>query len=406
MNLLVLSSWFPYPADNGSRIRAYFLLRELVRAGHRVRLVAGLQSDVAGEKNAGVATLQKMGVCETVTVPWQWYDAQSGSKWGAMRAAISPVPRSVLETPNPALTRAIAAQLTQPTDLVLVLETGMDAYLPSQMPPHIPMVLDGAELSSPLPAKGSAKARLSGRKSARYQRSRLRRYAALSVVSADEAEAAHSLLPAPNAPRIVVIPNGVDCRAYPPRDADLVQAGRLLYNGSPTYGPNREAALWFVQKIFPRLKSHVPEAHFWVTGRHGAGEAVLFAPFGAAVHLTGFVPDLRPVLASAAVCVVPLLKGGGTRLKILEAWAAGVPVVSTSIGARGLGGAVAGAHFLRADTPEDFADATLRLLQNKALCQTLSDNARALARDRYDWERIGASLNNLLVETCQGANPS
>ena len=406
MNLLVLSSWFPHPADNGSRIRAHFLLRELVRAGHRVRLVAGLQSDVAGEKNAGVAALQEMGVGETVTVPWQWYEAQSGSKWAAMRAAISPVPRSVLETPNPALTRAITAQLLQPTDLVLVLETGMDAYLPSQMPPHIPRVLDGAELSGLLPVDGSAKAKLSGRKSARYQRSRLRRYAALSVVSADEAEAAHKRLPAPNAPRIVVIPNGVDCRAYPPRDANLMQAGRLLYNGSPTYGPNREAALWFVQKILPRVKSHVPEAHFWVTGRYRPEDTALFAPFGNTVCLTGFVPDLRPVLTSAAVCVVPLLKGGGTRLKILEAWAAGVPVVSTSIGAQGLDGAAAGTHFLCADTPEDFAGATLRLLQDEALCRRLSDNARALARDRYDWESIGASLNNLLVETCQTANPS
>lgn len=407
MNLLILSSWFPYPPANGSRIRAWFLLRELVRAGHTVRLVAGLQADVADEKDAGMVGLREMGIAEVVTVRWHWYNARKSGKWGALRAALSPVPRSILETPNPVLTQAIAEQLTLPTDAVLVFEMGMDTYLPRQLPPGVPLILDGAEVSgmvSPASSSDTTKQRATAAKAVRYWQKRLRHYATVTSVSPKEAEAVKTLLQTASVAAIVV-PNGVDIRTYAPRDWAAVKPGFLIYNGSPDYGPNYAAVEWFGKDVLPIVRDAVPEACLWVTGTYTLKKAEINA-LGPMVYLTGFVPDLRPFLAEAAVCVVPLHYGGGTRLKILEAWAAGVPVVSTTIGANGLDGAIPGTHFLQADTPEDFANATVRLLTDPALCRTLSENARALVAQRYDWLGIGEILNQVLSETCRANKPS
>jgi glycosyltransferase involved in cell wall biosynthesis len=109
------------------------------------------------------------------------------------------------------------------------------------------------------------------------------------------------------------------------------------------------------------------------------------------------VDDVRPVIAGSAACVVPLRQGGGTRLKILEAMALGVPVVSTRKGAEGLD-VVDGEHLLLADGPRDLAAASVRLLQDGALRARLAANARALVEQRYDWRAIGAAFTDLVED--------
>jgi glycosyltransferase involved in cell wall biosynthesis len=119
------------------------------------------------------------------------------------------------------------------------------------------------------------------------------------------------------------------------------------------------------------------------------------------VHLTGYVPDVRIPVAEATVCVVPIRQGGGTRLKILEAMALGTPVVATSKGAEGLE-VIDGEHLLLADTPQAFADATLRLLGDPALRARLVASARRLVEARYDWAQIGQRFVRLVEETVAG----
>jgi glycosyltransferase involved in cell wall biosynthesis len=119
---------------------------------------------------------------------------------------------------------------------------------------------------------------------------------------------------------------------------------------------------------------------FTITGDH----ANLPLPPADRVTLTGFVDDVRPLIAAAGVSVVPLRVGGGTRLKILEAMALRTPVVTTSKGAEGLD-VQPGEHLLIADTPEAFAAASLRLLQEPGLRQRLADNAYRLVAEKYDW---------------------
>ncbi len=458
MNLLVLSTWFPYPPGNGSRIRAYFLLRELVRAGHNIRLVAGLQNDITPQdKDAGIAALREMGIGEVVTVPWEWLGEKDKTKrglWSLLRAAFSQTPRAVLDTRNPALSQTVAAQIARPeTDAVLVMETGMDAYLPKHLPPDLPLILDGAEVAvwavldaeamlyparADRPLQFARRERRAGfmvRKARRYWQKRFARYRVVTAVSEIEAAALRGLLlESRSGPKIAVVPNGVDTAAYAPRDWSAVVSGRLIFNGSVTYDPNHYAVRSFGRDILPLVRKAVPEAILQVTGSCSPDTYKSY-PGGRSktVQFTGFVSDLRPQLSQAAVCVVPLgsrrigntLYGGGTRLKILEAWAAGVPVVSTKDGAKGFDGAVPGTHYLQIDVTthldtegvhpikvvdeavlENFAQATVRLLTEPDLAQSLSENARALVVERYDWSRFGTQLSDLLMETCRASTPS
>lgn len=188
---------------------------------------------------------------------------------------------------------------------------------------------------------------------------------------------------------VVVVPNGVDTSRIQPnrRPADRPM---MLYTGRMDYRPNSDAAVWFCRSILPAILAEVPDAHLMVVGREPADEVRALAALPA-VTVTGTVPDVRPYYEQAAVAVVPLRAGGGTRLKILEAMAAGVPVVSTSIGCEGLD-VEPGRHLLVADDEQGFARETIRLLKDAPTGRALSARARELAVARYDWESVGQRL--------------
>jgi glycosyltransferase involved in cell wall biosynthesis len=394
MNLLVLSTWFPYPADNGSRLRAFHLLRELGRR-HEIRLVAGLQEDVASSRDEGTVALGAF--CREVeTFPWRWF---RGGPSGGWRSLLSMTPRSILDTDSDEARAMIAAQLRRPTDAVLLLQHNLAPFLPADEAGDLPpMVLDEMEVSGYEQAmrrsRGVARLRhgLTAWKSGRYWHKELRRFRAVTAVSEAEAEAVRRVIGA-ETPPTVVNPNGVDTGAYR-RVHGRAQAGRLVYNGSLSYAPNLEAVRWFASEVLPRVVGQAPEAHLVVTGRN-EGLDIDDLRANPRIHLTGFLPDIRPTLDSACLCVVPLRYGGGTRLKILEAWAAELPVVSTVIGAAGLD-ATDGKHLLLADSAEAIAEAVVRLLREPDRARDLACEARALVEARYDWHSIGADLSRLV----------
>lgn len=205
-----------------------------------------------------------------------------------------------------------------------------------------------------------------------------------AIVAVSEAEAVHfrSL----SADRVIVAPNGVDCAAF-----GSMPTGRascrpiILFLGTLSWGPNVSAALRLANEIFPLVRRQAPAAELWLVGRDPAAEIRALA--GAGITLAASVPDIRPYLRDAALLAVPLDAGGGTRLKILEAFAAGLPVVSTAIGAEGID-ATSGEHLLIAER-DDMASAIVRVLNDAAMGERLARNARRLAAERYDWAVVG-----------------
>jgi glycosyltransferase involved in cell wall biosynthesis len=190
-------------------------------------------------------------------------------------------------------------------------------------------------------------------------------------------------------PHAVTVPNGVDCRAFPfarePR-AD----GTLLFVGFFRHEPNVEAVRWFCHDVLPLVRAGAPHARFKVVGAYPP-EVLRRLAADDVIEVTGRVEDIAPYYREASVFVAPVLQGSGTRLKILEAMASGCPVVSTTIGAEGLG-AVDGEHVRLADDPQAMAAAILNLLHDPAGAAALATRARTFVEARYDWDAIAARL--------------
>ncbi len=199
-------------------------------------------------------------------------------------------------------------------------------------------------------------------------------------------------------PPIAVVPNGVDCEHHRPGLA-LPRPGSLVYNGAMTYSANYDAMQFFLRDVYPLVRAQAPDVSLTITGSTSGVDLAGLA-LDDSVRLSGYVDDIRPVIAGSAACVVPLRQGGGTRLKILEAMALGVPVVSTRKGAEGLD-VVDGEHLLLADGPRALAVATVRPLQDGALRARLATNACAPVEQRYDWRAIGAAFTDLVEDAVQ-----
>lgn len=181
-------------------------------------------------------------------------------------------------------------------------------------------------------------------------------------------------------PRVEVVPNGVDTDAVaygPPGEHH-----ELLYVGQYGYRPNEAAAVELVTEVLPRVREVVPDATVELVGRNPT--AAVRALEGGGVAVSGAVDDVLPCLHHARALVVPLRAGSGTRLKILEAMAAGTPVVSTPLGAAGID-AVDGEHLLLGGSAAELADQAVRVLSDDDLAARLSKAARALVEQRYDW---------------------
>jgi glycosyltransferase involved in cell wall biosynthesis len=155
--------------------------------------------------------------------------------------------------------------------------------------------------------------------------------------------------------------------------------------------PNAEGARWFAEHILPQIRAGAPHAQFLAVGRQPPESVRATTP---AVEAPGYVDDPAPYWARSQVFVVPLRAGGGMRVKILDAWARGVPVVSTTIGAEGLVYRD-GEDILIADTPEAFAAAVLAILHNSALAAGLSAAGRANIEAHYDWRRTYAAWDSV-----------
>jgi glycosyltransferase involved in cell wall biosynthesis len=211
----------------------------------------------------------------------------------------------------------------------------------------------------------------------------LPRFDLILAASAPDAVALADLAPTT---RICVYPNSLALAPQP----EVEEQQAIVFTGNFEYPPNRDAVQYFHGRIWPLLRKRHPDLVWRLAGSNA--EAVAgFLRHDPRIQILGPVEDAVVELARARVAIVPLRAGSGTRFKILEAWAAGRAVVSTMIGAEGLG-AVDGEHLLLADTPERFADAVSALLESADLRRRVGNAGRCLYEERFTWESAWASL--------------
>jgi glycosyltransferase involved in cell wall biosynthesis len=191
------------------------------------------------------------------------------------------------------------------------------------------------------------------------------------------------------------VPTGVDSDHFHEVQRER-KPGNIVFLGSMDWMPNIDAVEWFVEEIYPEIAQQCPSATLTIVGRRPPRSVVALAEEDATIQVTGTVPDVRPYLAEGSVCVVPLRAGGGTRIKIFEAMAAGLPVVSTSIGAEGLP-LEDGTHCYLADEPKPFADRVVQLLKETEAARQMAETAAKLVRDEFGWERV----SDIFEQLCQ-----
>jgi glycosyltransferase involved in cell wall biosynthesis len=192
--------------------------------------------------------------------------------------------------------------------------------------------------------------------------------------------------------RAMLVPNGVDTERFAPRanGRPASDACRIVFTGGMDYFPNEDGIRWFLTSVVPELEKVLPTFQLTIVGKNPPPKLAALARPGR-IEFTGRVDDVRPYTAAADVFVVPLRIGGGTRLKILEAMSMSIPVVSTRVGAEGIG-VSEGRDILLADEPSEMANAIASLARSPERRRALAESGRALVLERYDWKRVTAGL--------------
>jgi glycosyltransferase involved in cell wall biosynthesis len=194
---------------------------------------------------------------------------------------------------------------------------------------------------------------------------------------------------------VSAVPTGVDLEFFknPGTPTPTGFKADLVFVGSMDWMPNSEGIRWFVREVFPLVLKKRPNTTFTIVGRKPPPD--IDAMTNERIKVTGTVPDVRPYLWGSSVSIVPLRIGGGTRLKIYEAMAASVPVISTSVGAEGLE-IEDGQNIAIADDAGPFADRCVDLLNDRATCQIMARRALEIVADRYSWDSVVAQFERLL----------
>lgn len=395
MRALFVAPYLPTPGSGGRTRLVSFM--DLLARVHEVRLVAFAAPDQTVEDSPypGVA------------LPTPPKRKRPGGLEGVVRfyaeRLLDPLPTYASWNRSPAMAGAIRSEIERFRPDVVQVETSEMAQYLRAVPAGVPTALDlqdvasrwfGRAVQQTRGAKERALLTADLLKTKRYENNAARRAGVVFVCSEQERD----FLRARSGVEPVVVENGVDTRAFVPRSDIAEDPDKILFVGPLTYIANLDGMQWFSREVLPLIVARRPSARVEVAG------VPVEESFGEQVRLLGRVDDVRTHLAEAPVSVVPVRLGSGTRYKILEALSMERAVVSTTVGAEGLG-VRDREHLLIADEPRAFADAVLELMGDPALRARLGAAGRAHVAARYDWEplvaRVSASWERLVANTSQ-----
>lgn len=396
MRILFLSSWFPFPQDNGSKIRIHNLLKA-ISIRHDITLLAfaygTAQPDLHTEVNSYCKNVRLIS-CDPVLEN----QVNSVRRFLSLRPVSSRPIGKMMSLVQKEITENEFDVVIASTDVMAVyaLNTGQDVTKILELHNSLTRWMrERFYQHTNWPQK--ARCWLTWKKAQVYESKLFNSFDLVTMVSHQD-KTEPMLRIGLDSRHIHVVANGVDCQSYRPMSLP-VQANTLIYNGAITYSANFDAVSYFLQEILPLIRQTVPDVLVKVTGSISNVDISKLS-LDRNVQFTGFVDDIRPLVGRATACVAPIREGGGTRLKILEAMALGTPVVATSKAAEGLE-VVDGKHILLADNPEEFSEKTIRLLFDSRLRESIVQNARQLVEKKYDWQDIGRLFAALVEKTNQ-----
>jgi polysaccharide biosynthesis protein PslH len=396
VKILFLSSWFPYPPINGAKIRIYNLIRELATQ-HEITLLSFVRTFSMEEAQKNIPFLRQY--CQTVKVvsarPYK------PNIFNSFQGLFSRKPSSIIQTYSHEMAGFVKEAISSESYDVLVASEVNMPYLVSQLAYEsvgVPIILDSIEVSLAKDAYKNAPTLIRGIRNGLtwlklkgFTKSLLQKVNACTVPSEQEKQNILELMPRYS--NVKVIPHSLDLAQYTGPFGEPLQ-NSLVYTGSFTYHANFDAVDYFLKEIYPRIKLFAPEVCLQIIGNTGGVQFEKW-PIDKSITFTGLLYDVRPSIARSWLSIVPLRIGAGTRLKIIESLALGTPVVSTSKGAEGLD-VTNGKNILIADTPSEFANAVLNVLQNPELRETLSREGHRLVAEKYSSSIMGANFNSLL----------
>lgn len=404
MRILLLSQVMPFPPDAGPKVKTYHLLQYLVQH-HEVTLVSFVRN--AAEREAAHALRDRCVAVHTVPIQRaRWRDAyhlvgsllQNDSF--LMRRDASGAMHTLLKR----LTREQQFDIIH-ADQLNMAQFAVDlpggARVIDQHNAVWTIVQRMAEHNNYVKRVGLE---CEARRLRRYEAQICARFDGMLVVS--EPDRAFLQLAASEAgvtlPPTAIIPISIDAHSVPPVQRHA-QPNTILSMATMFWPPNVDGVLWFAREVYPLVQAAVPNVRFAVVGARPPASVRQLSAADPSITVTGYVADPQPHLEAAAALIVPVRAGGGMRVKILEALARGLPIVSTTIGYEGIP-LTPEQHLLVGDTPEAFAAALVRVLRDPTLGQQLAAAGRRVAETVYDWRIVNPQVEALYQTALQRAS--
>lgn len=391
-----MAPYSAYPPVGGGKLRVYHLLQELMLIGHHVTLWMVPPDEPA----SGWSSDGPQPVLRSIAARIR---ASPRSKVASL---LSPLPEGVwARPPHEVHVQRAASEF----DVVIVMQALVGRYGEAFEALGTPVILDQQNVESEISREvsrlsptvvGRARARLDVWKWRRYERALIARIHHTVAVSELDAAAFRRLVPSAS---VAVRPSGADLRTLAYEDHTQNRGDRLIMTGTLGYLPNLDAARWMIDEILPLIRAVRPSVRLVLVGASAPESLGANNPY---VEVAGRVPDVKPYLSAADLFVAPLRAGGGTRLKLLEAFAVGLPVVCTTTAALGLD-AQDRIHIALADDRDGFAASVLRILDDQDARHSLATSARKLVERAYDWRAIALDYEAdlLRVTAASGSAP-
>lgn len=395
MNILFLTQILPYPPNAGPRVKTWHVLRYLTQQGHKVTLA----SFIRPEETPYISAVEE--ICSAVyTVPIK--RSRLADIGYLIRSQLTGRPflierddivefRSLIEriVASEHVDAIHADQLTM-TQFALPFAKSVHSKPALIFDAHNAVWAITDRMKQNAPFYFQLPLMLETKRIKRYEGKIVRDFhATLAVTEPDRQlliKAMDEPTSMPVAP-ITVIPIAVDTAKIQPAERPA-ESANILSIGTLHYPPNADGIRWFVKDVFPLIRLNVPDVKLTIIGKNPPKDFLKLANDpGSGILVTGFVPNLEPYFSESALAVIPVRAGGGMRVRILEAFARAMPVVTTTVGLEGIQ-AEPGKDVLVADRPADFAEAVTGLLKDKALQSQLAKNGRHLAETKYDWKVI------------------